>query len=77
MIVSDAPNCGVTYDCHYDDCNSFIIQATAVQTIRRRRYKTLIFQYDAISNLNCESWTMLVRLVTPVANVIKLSYDFS
>jgi hypothetical protein len=28
MIVSDAPNCGVTYDRHYDDCNSFIIQAT-------------------------------------------------
>jgi hypothetical protein len=27
-IVSDAPNCGVTYDCHYDACNSFIIQAT-------------------------------------------------
>ncbi len=28
MIVSDTPNCGVTYDCHYDDHNSFIIQAT-------------------------------------------------
>jgi len=28
MIVSDAPNCGVTYDRHYDDRNSFIIQAT-------------------------------------------------
>ncbi len=27
-IISDAPNCGVTYDRHYDDCNSFIIQAT-------------------------------------------------
>jgi hypothetical protein len=26
--LSDAPNCGVTYDRHYDDCNSFIIQAT-------------------------------------------------
>jgi hypothetical protein len=29
-IVSDAPNCGVTYDRHYDDRNSFIIQATEV-----------------------------------------------
>ncbi len=29
-IVSDAPNCGVTYDCHYDDRNSFIIQATGI-----------------------------------------------
>jgi len=28
MIVSDAPNCGVTYDRHYDNRNSFIIQAT-------------------------------------------------
>jgi hypothetical protein len=27
MIVSDAPNCGVTYDRHYDNHNSFIIQA--------------------------------------------------
>jgi hypothetical protein len=27
-IVSDAPNCGATYDRHYDDHNSFIIQAT-------------------------------------------------
>jgi hypothetical protein len=28
MIVSDAPNCGITYDRHYDDHNSFIIQPT-------------------------------------------------
>jgi len=28
MIVSDAPNCGITYDHHYDNRNSFIIQAT-------------------------------------------------
>jgi len=27
---SDAPNCSVTYDRHYDDRNSFIIQATGV-----------------------------------------------
>jgi hypothetical protein len=27
-IISDALNCGVTYDRHYDDHNSFIIQAT-------------------------------------------------
>ncbi len=27
-IVSDAPNCGITYNRHYDDRNSFIIQAT-------------------------------------------------
>jgi len=29
MIVSDAPNCSVTYYRHYDDHNSFTIQATA------------------------------------------------
>ncbi len=28
MIVSDSPNCGITYDRHYDDRNSFIVQAT-------------------------------------------------
>jgi hypothetical protein len=28
MIVSDAPNCGVTYDHHNYDRSSFIIQAT-------------------------------------------------
>ncbi len=28
-IVSDAPNCGIAYDRHYDNRNSFIIQATA------------------------------------------------
>jgi hypothetical protein len=28
MIVSDTPNCGITYNRHYDDRNSFIIQAT-------------------------------------------------
>jgi hypothetical protein len=27
MIVSYAPNCGVTYEPHYDNHNSFIIQA--------------------------------------------------
>ncbi len=35
MIMSDAPSCGVTYDCHSDDSsgvtydrNMFIVQAT-------------------------------------------------
>ncbi len=28
MIISGAPNCGITYDCHYDNRNSFIMQAT-------------------------------------------------
>jgi len=29
-IVSDAPNCGVTYKRQSDDRNSFIIQATGI-----------------------------------------------
>jgi len=29
MIVSGAPNCGITYDHHYDNRNSFIIQGTS------------------------------------------------
>jgi hypothetical protein len=28
VTVSDAPNCSITYDRHYDVRNSFIIQAT-------------------------------------------------
>ena len=28
MILSDTPNCGITYNRHYDDHKSFIIQAT-------------------------------------------------
>ncbi len=31
---SDAPNCSVTYDRHYDDRNSFIIQATVLFYIK-------------------------------------------
>ncbi len=30
MTVSDAPNCSITYDRHYDNRNSFITQATGV-----------------------------------------------
>jgi hypothetical protein len=33
MIVSDAQNCGITYDHHYNDPNSFIIQATGLKHI--------------------------------------------
>jgi hypothetical protein len=29
-IVSEAPNCGIPYDRHYGDHNSFIIQAIVV-----------------------------------------------
>jgi hypothetical protein len=32
MTVSDAPNCSITYNRHYDDHNSFIIQATGDST---------------------------------------------
>jgi hypothetical protein len=34
MIVSDATIWSVTYNCHYDDRNSFIIQATGVNFIK-------------------------------------------
>jgi hypothetical protein len=32
-IVSDAPNCGITYDRHYGDRNSFIIHATGLKPL--------------------------------------------
>ncbi len=35
MTVSDAPNCSVTYDRHYDDRNSFILQAQVVLFIAK------------------------------------------
>jgi len=36
-IVSDTPNCGVTYDRHYDVRNSFIIQATGFYETNKQR----------------------------------------
>ncbi len=38
-IISDTPNCGVTYDHYYDDRNRFTIQATGqgFESSRRRR----------------------------------------
>ncbi len=33
-IISDAPNCGITYDRQSDNRNSFIIQAKGANTIK-------------------------------------------
>jgi hypothetical protein len=41
MIISDAPNCGATYNCHYDDRNSFIIQATKHNSNGFDKFKNL------------------------------------
>ncbi len=38
MIVSVAPNCGVTYDRQYDDRNSFIKQATGVSSPQKANF---------------------------------------
>jgi hypothetical protein len=46
-IVSDAPNCGVTYYRHYDDRNSFIIQATECSTAY------MDFQWKSWKNQQC------------------------
>ncbi len=53
-IVSDAPNCGVTYDRHYDDRNSFITQATVERKRRLYSYafsvlKTFFFVAGAVA----------------------------
>jgi hypothetical protein len=40
---SDAPNCSVTYDRHYDDRNSFIIQATGVFVLDKPFQPSLVF----------------------------------
>jgi hypothetical protein len=36
MIVSDTPNCGITFDHHYDDRNSFKIQAKLCHWQRKK-----------------------------------------
>jgi hypothetical protein len=41
MIVSDAPNCGITYDRQSDNRNSFIIQATGF--IHCKKISMIIF----------------------------------
>jgi hypothetical protein len=55
MIVSDAPNCSVTYDSHYDDRNSFIIQATganAKKILVCLNYLTLLVSYTLSEEIN-------------------------
>jgi hypothetical protein len=50
MIVSDAPNCGITYDCHYDDRNNFTIQAKDRQSILiKKSTSTFILGSDKVS----------------------------
>jgi hypothetical protein len=42
-IVSDTPNCGVTYDRHNDNRNSFIIQAIGVLVTRKHFQRNSIY----------------------------------
>jgi len=39
---SDAPNCSVTYDRHYDDRNSFIIKATVITIVNYERHLFIV-----------------------------------
>ncbi len=43
MTISDAPNCGVTNVRHYDDCNSFIIQATDLKLLVQGSRSKILF----------------------------------
>jgi hypothetical protein len=53
MIISDAPNCGVTYDHHYDNYNSLIIQATVVEySVKIKIYLySMTWRHDAQNNV--------------------------
>jgi len=42
MIISDAPNCGVTYNHHYDDRNSFIIQEQSLELTLKGNFDMFI-----------------------------------
>ncbi len=48
-VKSDAPNCSVTYDRHYDDRNSFIIQATEVFVAKRNFYQKQVIDTNAVA----------------------------
>jgi hypothetical protein len=55
MIISDAPNCGINYDHHYDDRNSFIIQAIARSDIPKFTLKDLKLERKSIEGCNSAS----------------------
>jgi hypothetical protein len=55
-IVSDTPNCGITYDRHYDDHNSFTIQATGGSTCSSEKLVRFVF---AKQQQNGNKWPSL------------------
>jgi len=50
--VSDAPNCSVTYNCHYDR-NSFIIQATELTRVVGKVPVNLVFLKVTVAQSLC------------------------
>jgi hypothetical protein len=69
MIVSEAPNCGITYDCHYDDRNSFIIQATELSKVRQQNVTQFIEKdcYDCLSCSCLAAALSLMKFITLIA----------
>ncbi len=60
-IVSDAPNCGITYDQHYDDRNSFIIQALIYLLCSSSPDSFLTIRRPAVQKAMTESAGMVTR----------------
>jgi hypothetical protein len=77
-IVSNAPNCGITYDHHYDDCNSFIIQATGQLKSSTKSHHGLGEIVEQKCSVKVKSSTDIASgseklLIKPVIGHVKLS----
>ncbi len=66
-IVSDAPNCGVTYNHHYDNHNSFIIQAPDLTTFDLRKDMVTQYLIESLENegISAASFCRQVAALVP------------
>jgi CTP:phosphocholine cytidylyltransferase-like protein len=66
MTVSDAPNCGITYNHHYDNRNSFIIRATEVVELGVN---------DILDSTNCLLKNMFVKPFSQISVSKKNTFE--
>jgi hypothetical protein len=46
MIISDAPSCGITYNCHSDDSRGIIFHIDATYEMRTTEYGEICISID-------------------------------
>ncbi len=81
MITSDAPNCGITYERHYDNRNSFIIQATGEFTGSKFSIYSLDKEFSNFQNIKLDldfinQQTLGVQIET-IIDLIQLNSKFN